>query len=197
MTTLLQIRKLFKHPVCISLSLWLMTLPAFAHTGQTMTSGWQEGLLHPVLGPDHLSTAMAVAFLALQTRARAPWLYPFSFVSGMAIGAWSGLEGLTLPGVENGILFSVIILGLLVMVRQPIPIGPGCVLLAAFALLHGHAHGSEVPDNADGVTYVTGVLLGTLGLHVTGLCLGRLCMKRFGNSSLQLMGMLLLVYGTT
>lgn len=174
-----------------------MTLPAFAHTGQTMTSGWQEGLLHPVLGPDHLSTALAVALLALQTGSRAPWLYPFSFVAGMAIGAWSGLEGLALPGVENGILFSVIILGLLVMARQPIPIGAGCVMIAAFALLHGHAHGSEAPADADGMIYVAGVLLGTLGLHVTGLGLGRLCMKRFGNSSLQLMGMLLLVYGAT
>ena len=47
--------------------------------------------------------------------------------------------------VEPGILASVIVLGLLVLAAARLPVALGAALVAVFALLHGHAHGAELP----------------------------------------------------
>jgi urease accessory protein len=45
-------------------------------------------------------------------------------------------------------------------------------LIGAFALLHGYAHGVELPADASALHYVAGFVAGTLTLHLVGIGLG-------------------------
>jgi len=61
--------------------------------------------------------------------------------------------------------------------------------IAAFAAMHGLAHGSEIPVAASAYAYVAGIVLGTAVLHFSGLALG-LIARRINATGL------IRVYGT-
>ena len=42
-----------------------------------------------------------------------------------------------------------------------------------FAVFHGHAHGTELPQAADPVAYSLGFVIATTLLHVAGIGIGR------------------------
>jgi len=145
---------------------------AFAHTGTGQTIGFAHGFTHPVSGLDHVLAMILVGVLALQLGGRALWLVPTTFVSVMAIGGALGMMGISVPFVEAGIAFSVIVLGAVVAlgIRAPAAIAAGVVGL--FAIFHGHAHGSEMPAAAGGIAYAAGFMLATATLHIAGIALG-------------------------
>ena len=67
--------------------------PALAHPGHPLAdSGLLSGLLHPMLGWDHLLTMLVVGIWAAQLGGRARLWVPASFLALMAVGA--GLAGL-------------------------------------------------------------------------------------------------------
>ena len=41
--------------------------------------------------------------------------------------------------------------------------------IGVFALLHGHAHGTEMPASASSLTYGAGFMLATISLHAAGI----------------------------
>ena len=45
-------------------------------------------------------------------------------------------------------------------------------LVGAFALLHGHAHGAEIPAGASALTYAAGFIAATAMLHGIGIAIG-------------------------
>jgi urease accessory protein len=100
---------------------------------------------------------------------RALWVWPAVFAGVMLVGGVIGMEGVPVPFVEPGILASVVALGLLVALAVDLPVAVGAGILAAFALFHGHAHGSEVADTLNGVEYMAGFALGTAALHLAGI----------------------------
>ncbi len=150
---------------------------AFAHTGVGQTIGFAHGFAHPVSGLDHVLAMILVGVLAWQLGGRALWLVPTTFVSVMAIGGALGMMGISVPFVEAGIAFSVIVLGAVVAlgIRAPLAIAAGVVGL--FAIFHGHAHGSEMPAAAGGIAYAAGFMLATATLHIAGIALGYLLAK--------------------
>jgi urease accessory protein len=150
---------------------------AFAHTGIGQTVGFAHGFTHPVSGLDHVLAMILVGVLALQLGGRALWLVPTTFVSVMAIGGALGMMGISVPFVEAGIAFSVIVLGAVVAlgIRAPLAIAAGVVGL--FAIFHGHAHGSEMPAAAAGIAYAAGFMLATSVLHIAGIAIGYLIGK--------------------
>jgi len=150
---------------------------AFAHTGTGQTIGFAHGFTHPVSGLDHVLAMILVGVLAWQLGGRALWLVPTTFVSVMAIGGALGMMGISVPFVEAGIAFSVIVLGAVVAldIRAPLAIAVGVVGL--FAIFHGHAHGSEMPATAGGVAYAAGFMLATATLHIAGIALCYLLAK--------------------
>ncbi|RUU70608.1 protein hupE, partial [Mesorhizobium sp. M7A.T.Ca.TU.009.01.1.2] len=77
-----------------------------------------------------------------------------------------------LPFVEPGILASVVTLGLLVALAIDLPVSAGVAIIGLFALFHGHAHGTEVPENAGGLEYMAGFAIATLLLHAAGIAAG-------------------------
>ncbi|MBD9444066.1 HupE/UreJ family protein [Rhizobium sp. RHZ01] len=150
---------------------------AFAHTGTGQTVGFAHGFTHPVSGLDHVLAMILVGVLAWQLGGRALWLVPTTFVSVMAIGGALGMMGISVPFVEAGIAFSVIVLGAVVAldIRASLAIAAGVVGL--FAIFHGHAHGSEMPAAAAGIAYAAGFMLATSVLHIAGIIIGYLIGK--------------------
>lgn len=145
---------------------------AFAHTGVGATSGFAHGFLHPITGLDHVLAMVLVGIFAFQLGGRALWLVPSTFVLVMAIGGALGVAGIGVPFVETGIALSVIVLGAVVALRVKAPVAVAMAVVGLFAIFHGHAHGSEMPETAAGMAYGLGFMLATALLHVAGIGLG-------------------------
>lgn len=155
----------------LAMLLTLASAPAFAHTGAGPVDGFIHGLLHPLTGLDHLLAMVAVGLWAGLVGGKARIAYPAAFVGTMALaGAW-GMTGGTLPGVEVGIAFSVIILGAAVALKASPPLVAGTLACAILAIFHGFAHGAELPENASGLAYAVGFMLATAALHIIGIVL--------------------------
>ncbi|GAB4356295.1 MAG: HupE/UreJ family protein [Oricola sp.] len=152
-------------------ALTLAASPAFAHTGHGV-SGLQAGIVHPILGPDHLMAMVAVGVWSAAQPARLAWRGPVAFVAMLAAGALLGVGGIPLPFVEPGILASVVVLGLMIATARVFPAGLGLVVIGGFALLHGHAHGTEAAGALTG--YMAGFMATSVLLHATGYGAGRL-----------------------
>lgn len=152
----------------------LIVLPslAFAHPGHGAADGFVHGFLHPVTGLDHVLAMVAVGLLAAQMSGRAMWLLPLTFMAVMAGGGLLGMNGVDLPYVETGIALSVVVLGAAVAFGVKAPLAVAMALVGVFAVFHGHAHGTEMPETAGGLAYGGGFLLGTGLLHLAGLALG-------------------------
>ena len=144
------------------------------HTGTQ--GGILEGFLHPLLGLDHLLAMVGVGMLSAQMGGRAIWTVPTTFVVVMAVGGLLGLMGFPLPLVEYGITGSVLALGIAIVAKRSVPIWLAMVFVGIFALFHGHAHGTELPNAATTAgyiaAYVGGFLMATAGLHLVGALLG-------------------------
>ena len=142
---------------------------AFAHTGVGDTTGFVSGFSHPFGGLDHVLTMVAVGLFAAQLGGRALWLVPVSFVVVMALG---GATDAKLPLVEIGIGLSVIALGLAIALELGVPTFAAMGFVACVALLHGQAHGTEMPETISGLAYGAGFISATALLHAAGIGLG-------------------------
>jgi urease accessory protein len=69
---------------------------------------------------------------------------------------------------------SAIVLGLMVALAARPPLWIAAVLVGAFAIFHGHAHGAELPPGADAVAYSVGFVVATGLLHLCGIAFGLL-----------------------
>lgn len=161
-------------PMKLSRPIALVALCLFAgttsaHTGSQTLAGFTGGLIHPLLGLDHLLAMIAVGLWAAQQGGRALWAVPAAFVAAMGLGgalAWMGGE---LPQVEAAIALSVLALGLLIATRRRWAVPAGMAAAAVFALFHGYAHGLEMPQAASPVPYALGFVLATVFLHGAGI----------------------------
>ncbi len=158
--------------VCVAVAGILVPFGASAHILKE-AGGWTAGISHPLFGPDHLLAMLAVGFWAAQMGGRALWAVPLTFVSMMGGGALLAVAGIPLPSVESGVAASVLALGLLVAFAIRLPLAAGMTLAGAFALFHGHSHGTELPAMASPWIYATGFLTATGLLHVTGIAFAR------------------------
>lgn len=145
---------------------------AYAHPAIGEAAGFGHGFAHPMTGLDHILAMVMVGVLAFQLGGRAIWLLPATFVLVMAAGGALGMAGVNLPFVELGIALSVIVLGAVVAFNIKAPVAAAMAVVGFFAIFHGHAHGSEMPENAAGLAYAVGFMMATAMLHVAGLALG-------------------------
>lgn len=150
----------------------LLPVLAHAHTGVGAADSFMHGLMHPFGGLDHLCAMVAVGIWAAQTGGRALWAVPLTFVGVMALGGALPLLGIVPPFVEQGIVLSVLLLGVLIAAAVRLPLLAGCMLTGLFALWHGHAHGAEMPALASGLGYASGFMLATALLHAAGIVFG-------------------------
>ncbi|GJL89078.1 MAG: urease accessory protein UreJ [Minwuia thermotolerans] len=145
---------------------------ASAHTGEGLSGGLISGFTHPILGWDHVVAMVAVGLWGAFLGKPAIWILPVVFPLVMALGGALGVAGIPVPAVEAGIAVSGIVLGLLVAFAVRAPLWIAAVLVGVFAIFHGHAHGTELPDAANPFAYALGFVVGTGVLHLAGILLG-------------------------
>jgi urease accessory protein len=138
---------------------------AWAHTGAG--GGFLAGFAHPFMGLDHLLAMVAVGLWAVQLGGAMRWRLPLAFVACMALGA--ALPASLGAALEPGIAASVLLLGVAVFTAMRPHAGLAMAVVGAAALLHGHAHGIEMPLAASPLTYGLGLILATALLHGAGV----------------------------
>jgi urease accessory protein len=166
--------------LALLLTLALTATTASAHTGAHEISGFISGLSHPFLGLDHLLVMLGVGLWASRLNRLNASLTIAAFLTFMLIGAGLALCGIMVQGLETGILASVLIVGLLLGTSKQLPIALTACLLASFALLHGYAHGLEMPLAANASHYALGFVSATAILNSIGLGLGLMLHKQHG-----------------
>ena len=153
----------------------LSAAPALAHVeGGAIAGGLASGFAHPLGGLDHVVAMVAVGLWGAFLGAPAVWLLPVVFPVVMAFGGVLGAAGVPLPSVEVGIALSAVVLGLMVAGAQRPPLWVAALLVGAFAVFHGHAHGTELPANANALAYSAGFVVATGLLHLAGIALSLL-----------------------
>ena len=112
---------------------------------------------------------LAVGLWAAQLGGRAKWAVPAAFVSMMALGGALGMAGVAVPFAEQGIVASVLVLGVLIAAAVRLPPTASMAVVGIFALCHGYAHGAEMPATAAGFSYGLGFVGATALLHACGI----------------------------
>lgn len=171
--------------VCLTL---LFTQTAFAHTFGADGVSFYQGFIHPLFGLDHLLAMLAVGIWAAQIGTRARWLIPAAFLTMLALGGGIGMLGWPLPQVELGIAASVVVFGLLIVGAARLPISVSMGIAGLFALLHGYAHGVEMPQAAAPGLYALGFIASSAMLHGLGAVVGMASNNEWPSRLLRLGG---------
>jgi urease accessory protein len=189
--------KLKTSHLAVLLLLVLLLLPgtAQAHTEGGAVGGLISGFLHPITGLDHIVAMVAVglwgAFLGLP----AIWLLPVIFPVVMALGGALGVLGVPIPAVETGIALSGVVLGIMVALEKRPPLVVAAIIVGVFAIFHGHAHGTELPEAASPITYAIGFVISTGLLHLAGIGFGLLVKWPWGRIAVRAGGAVIACIG--
>lgn len=160
-----------KPVVTLAITLAFFSQPALAHTGHMVHyHGFTAGLLHPLTGADHLIALLLSGVLAAQLPLRQRFLSDAvvfaALLLGTALGSVSG--GSTLL---EGLLLASCLLMAAAAIRQwfhALSAVGTTSLLGAVMLLHGWAHGAELPAG-QAAPFITGFMLCALLLLATGM----------------------------
>ena len=182
---------------CLLITLLLILLPstASAHSAEGTVGGFVSGFGHPLGGLDHIVAMVAVGLWGAFLGRHAMWTLPVVFPVVMAFGGALGVLGVPIPHVEIGIALSGIVLGLMVTFAAKPPIWIAAVIVGFFAIFHGHAHGTELPDAANAITFAAGFVISTGLLHLGGISLGLLARWPWGRITVRAGGVAIALVG--
>lgn len=155
-----------------ALGLALAPSAAWAHADAHPGGGFVAGFLHPISGLDHVVAMVAVGLWGAVLGPPALWVLPVAFPMVMAFGGLLGLLGIPIPGVEIGIAVSGLVMGLMVLFELSPPPALAALIVSAFAVFHGHAHGAELPAGSNALLYSLAFVIATGLLHLVGILLG-------------------------
>lgn len=181
----------------LGLSVLMLCAPvlAQAHTESGTVGGFISGFLHPLTGLDHIVAMVAVGIWGAWLGAPAMWLLPVIFPLVMALGGALGILGVPLAGVELAIALSGVVLGVMVAFAIRPPLWVAAVLVGFFSIFHGYAHGAELPEAANAVTYAVGFVVATGMLHLGGIAVGLLVRWPWGRIAVRGCGGLIAATG--
>ncbi len=163
-----------------------VTSVALAHSdASSLSGGFASGFTHPLLGPDHVIAMVAVGLWGVFLGKPAIWLLPIVFPLVMAFGGALGVAGVPVPAVETGIALSGLVLGLMVAFAVRAPLWVAAILVGFFAIFHGHAHGTELPDATSPMAYSVGFVIATGLLHLCGIVFGELSRWEWGKMAVR------------
>jgi urease accessory protein len=169
---------------------------AFAHAdAASITGGFLSGFFHPITGLDHVVAMVAVGLWGAFLGRPAIWILPIVFPLVMAFGGALGVAGVNIPYIETGIALSGVVLGLAVAFAVRPPLWIAAILVGAFAIFHGHAHGTELPSAANPLIYSIGFVIGTGLLHLAGILFGELTRWSWGNIAVRAGGVVIALIG--
>lgn len=145
---------------------------ASAHSDDATGGGFLSGYMHPLTGLDHLLAMVAVGIWGASLGRPLVWALPITFPLLMVVGGVLGISGVPVPHVELGIALSVIVLGLAILGAWRAAVPVAMAIIAAFGVLHGYAHGVELPSAATPAAYAAGFVVSTGLLHLAGIAIG-------------------------
>jgi len=170
-------------------ALLVASRPAFAHiVDGSAAGGFLGGFAHPLFGPDHVVAMVAVGLWGSFLGPPAIWLLPITFPMVMAVGGAIAILGVTVPAVEVGIALSAIALGGMIALAARPPLVIAALIVGAFAIFHGHAHGAELPPGTDAVAFSVGFVVATGLLHLAGIAFGLLTRWPAGRIGVRVAG---------
>jgi urease accessory protein len=170
--------------------------PLYAHTDvASLQGGFISGFMHPILGLDHVVAMVAVGLWGAFLGKPAIWILPVVFPLVMALGGALGVAGVDIPYIETGIALSGIVIGLAVLFMARPPIWVAAIIVGAFAIFHGHAHGTELPNSANPLIFSIGFVTGTGLLHLAGIAIGELTRWPWGTMVVRASGAVIAVIG--
>jgi urease accessory protein len=184
----------YRRLVTCSFSIGLVLLTqavAYAHPGHAhpeTVDGFRSGLLHPLMGLDHLLAMVAVGLLAVRIGGRGLWLVPLAFLGSILCGGLAAAAGLAVPWNEFGIVASVLALGLMIAMTPAFPQRTVVGLVMFFAFYHGHTHVAETLGTLSFAEYAAGFLLSTAALHVAGIAVGSLLLRLHRSDAVRFIG---------
>ena len=76
-------------------------------------------------------------------------------------------------------------LGLLVAFATKPPLWVAAIVVGFFGVFHGHAHGTELPNSANALTYSIGFVISTGLLHLCGITFGLLARWPWGRIAVR------------
>jgi urease accessory protein len=137
-----------KIPAVLTSALLLTATPALAHHAMdgkmpsNLFEGFLSGVAHPLIGPDHFAFIVSVGLLAALERQGI--LIPIAFVLSAMLGTGAHLTKLSVPGIELFVSGSILLFGILLVMKKS-PNTPLVVGLSAIAgLFHGYAYGEAI-----------------------------------------------------
>lgn len=179
----------FLLPVCAAFLVCIFSPLALAHVGQgDIAGGFSSGFVHPINGWDHVLAMVAVGIWGAQLGRPAIWALPVTFPMVMAFGGVLGAFDIAIPGIEAGIALSALALGTAIAFAARPPLVVAAAIVAIFAIFHGHAHGTELPESANAMAYSLGFVLATGMLHVCGILIGEVNRRKYGTYVLRVIG---------
>ena len=122
----------------------------FAHhpmdgmTPQTFSQGLLSGFGHPIIGLDHFAFLVVAMLLTYALKGASRFLVPLAFIGATIGGTVIHLGAASIPMSEMLVALSVVVGGVLVLLRRY----PGALALsaifAASGVLHGYAYGESI-----------------------------------------------------
>jgi urease accessory protein len=194
MTTHLKRNRRTLSPALLLL-VFCLPMTASAHSETGTIGGFVSGFTHPLGGLDHIVAMVAVGLWGAFLGGRAMWTLPVVFPVVMALGGALGVVGVELPGVETGIALSGVVLGVMVALAARPPLWVAAVLVGIFAVFHGHAHGTELPEAANALTFAIGFVIATGLLHLCGIAFGLLTKWPWGRMAIRVGGVAIALVG--
>jgi urease accessory protein len=88
-----------------------------------------------------------------------------------------------------------VVLGLLVALGARAPLWVAAIVVGVFAIFHGHAHGTELPEAADPYAYALGFVVATGLLHLAGIAFGQLTLRPWGTYAVRAAGAVIAAVG--
>lgn len=160
------------------LPLVLLPMLAYAHP-QGHADSLLLGFSHPWLGMDHLLAMLAVGMLAAtQSNVKTKITVMLCFLFSLIAGVYTPAPASLLSSVEYIVALSVGLLGISLLFAQRLPSPIYLTVVIASGLLHGIVHGAEIPNNSQSNSFVLGMLLASVVLHLSGLIWFSWGMKR-------------------
>lgn len=192
---MIQVPRLAIKNIALCILLLTIAVAARAHSDQVETGGFVSGYLHPLTGFDHLLAMIAVGIWGATLGKPLVWALPVTFPLLMVVGGVLGIARVPIPFVETGIAASVVVLGLAIAAAWKAPTAVALAIISVFGVLHGHAHGTELPSAASPAAYAAGFVVATGMLHLAGIAIGALAVAPRGKQLLRGCGSLIAIAG--
>jgi len=144
---------------------------ALAHPSHHETATFATGMMHPLLGLDHLLAAAAVGLVAARLGKAWRWALPGIFVGAMFATITVARWAQPMENAEWLVALSLVTLGVWYVAGLRMPMAVAAIV-AGFGMAHGYVHASELPGTGGWLPYALGLILTTAIAHALGVKAG-------------------------